>query len=345
MARSRIEWTDAVWNPVTGCTKVSAGCEHCYAERMAKRFARAGVNAKTGVRTNAAWSPFGDVHLHLDRLDEPLHWRKPRRVLTCSMGDLFHPDVPDEFIALVWNRMYQASKCTFQVLTKRPERMQKWLSRCGNGGGYGWITHDNTPPARAFEGTGIVLGLSDNWPLPNVWLGTSVEDQATADERIPHLLRCPAALRFVSYEPALGPVDLLYPTFNGADSIEGLEGLGWVIAGGESGSGARPCNLEHLRIVVQQCRAAGVPCFVKQVGAHPFETRPSEGAPPGVENALANLGGLAHPQRPWFRDWTLVHKGPESAWYRYLQVKDRRGGNPNEWPEDLRVREFPKARN
>ena len=255
--KNPISWCDCTWNPVSGCSKVSAGCTHCWAERMAKRLAgRGGYPAE---------HPFA-VTLHPERLDEPLHWRKPRMVFVCSMGDLFHPEVPDEFIASVWNRMYQASKCTFQVLTKRPERMQEWLSRCGNGGGYGWITHDNTPPARAFDGTGIILGLSDNWPLPNVWLGTSVEDRAAADERIPHLLRCPAAVRFVSYEPALGPLDLQYAAFNGADSIEGLEGLGWVIAGGETGPGSRPAHPDWFRSVRDQCAHAGVPFFFKQWG-------------------------------------------------------------------------------
>jgi protein gp37 len=255
--KNPISWCDCTWNPVSGCSKVSAGCTHCWAERMAKRLAgRCGYPAR---------DPF-TVTLHPERLDEPLRWRKPRMVFVCSMGDLFHTEVPNEFIARVFAIMRNCPAHTFQVLTKRPERMQQWLSRCGNANGYGWITHDNTLPERAFNGTGIIVGDSDHWPLPNLWVGTSVEDQATADERIPHLLRCPAAVRFVSYEPALGPLDLRYPTFNGADSIEGLEGLGWVIAGGETGPGARPAHPDWFRSVRDQCAVAHVPFFFKSYG-------------------------------------------------------------------------------
>lgn len=279
---TKIEWADATWNPVLGCTKVSAGCQHCYAERQAVRFrGRVGFPADNPFR----------LTLHPDRLDEPLHWRKPRTIFVCSMSDLFHPDVPDEFIAKVWNMMSVCSWHAFQVLTKRPERMQAWISRCGNGGGFGWITHDNTPPALAYEGTGIVVGRSDEWPLPNVWLGVSVEDQATADERIHHLLCCPAAVRFVSYEPALGPVDFrrirqerpsvhgLVP-IAGGDTFDVLRGervndigigydaprLDWIIAGGESGPKARPAHPDWFRSVRDQCQAAGVPFFFKQWG-------------------------------------------------------------------------------
>jgi len=176
---TRIEWTDVSWNPVTGCSKVSRGCQFCYAERMAKRLAgRGGYPAE---------NPFA-VTLHPERLDEPLHWRKPRRVFVCSMGDLFHKDVPSGFITEVFAVMALCPQHTFQVLTKRPERMAEYLA------------DEDLPDyidTMACNYGACHANLDGRWPLPNVWLGTSVEDQATADERIPHLLRCPAAVRFV----------------------------------------------------------------------------------------------------------------------------------------------------
>lgn len=271
---SKIEWTDETWNPVTGCTKVSVGCKNCYAERMAKRLAgRFGYPAD---------KPFA-VTLHWDRLEEPLRWRKPRRVFVCSMGDLFHEDVPDEFIGEVFGVVHAASPHIFQVLTKRPERMRDFILRYSAPGG----------------------------PLPshrgNLWLGVSVEDQATADERIPLLLKTPAAVRFVSYEPALAGVDFsrwLDPLgqdscincgaderhylsaeeqarIRWTDSGDALCGecghdccatghdpaLDWCIAGGESGPGARPVHPDWLRSVRDQCAAAAVPFFFKGWGA------------------------------------------------------------------------------
>jgi protein gp37 len=223
---TKIEWADSVWNPVTGCTKVSEGCRNCYAERMATRLAgRAGYPVE---------HPFA-VTLHPDRLNEPLRWRKPRRIFVCSMSDLFHPDVPDDFILTVWNRMACSAWHTYQVLTKRPER--------------------------------AVELLGPFFPLPHVWLGVSVEDQPTADERIPHLLRCPAAVRFVSYEPPLGPVDFLRPEawwLGRPTQAHGMhQGLDWAIAGGESGPKARPAHPDWFRSVRDQCQAAGVPFFFK----------------------------------------------------------------------------------
>jgi protein gp37 len=181
--RSSIEWTDATWSPVTGCTKVSEGCRHCYAETMAKRF----------------WGDrhFGDVQCHPDRLEQPLRWRKPRRVFVNSMSDLFHPAVPDDFIDRVFAVMALCPQHTFQVLTKRPERMRAWF----DGGEHLRMT-------RCFRNFQHYTKPVGPWPLPNVWLGVSVEDQATADERIPVLLDTPSALCFVSAEPLLGEIDL-----------------------------------------------------------------------------------------------------------------------------------------
>jgi protein gp37 len=246
VAQTKIEWTDSTWSPVTGCTKVSAGCTNCYAERMAMRLAgRAGYPAE---------NPFA-VTLHPDRLNEPLRWRKPRRVFVCSMSDLFHKDVPFEFVRRAWAMMLAAPHHTYQVLTKRPERMAEFF-QWNDEPGQPWCVE----PSRE-----------------HIWLGTSVENQATADERIPHLLRCPAAVRFVSYEPALGAVDFrpgnwLPPLGGGpkANMFRPWENPGppldWIIAGGESGPHARPAHPDWFRSVRDQCAAAGVPFFFKQWG-------------------------------------------------------------------------------
>lgn len=219
---TKIEWTDEVWNPVTGCTKVSQGCKNCYAERIAERF--------WGERK------FTDVICYEDRLGIPLKWRKPRRVFVNSMSDLFHPDAPDDFISRVYIRMLETSWHTYQVLTKRPERMFKWMQ-----------DHNVTKGSSA------------------IWLGVSVEDQKTADERIPWLLKTPAAVRFVSYEPALSEIHIE----KWLEKEDGEQWIGprldWVIAGCESGPGARPAHPGWFRSVRDQCQAAGVPFFLKQM--------------------------------------------------------------------------------
>lgn len=459
-----IEWTDDVWNPVTGCTKVSRGCKNCYAETWAGR--RIGQ-----------WKdrPFTDVRCHPERLDQPLRWRKSRRVFVNSMSDLFHEDVPDEFIDKVFGVMALAPLHTFQVLTKRPERARAYLTARNDPTGV-------LPIRRASSEFMAAAGHpTEPWsmPLANVWLGVSVEDQATADERIPLLLDTPAAVRFVSYEPALGPVDFgawLPGGFDGGQRSNGLvplddevredaaeEGFGvsrsvgrpgthrlpppplgapvvpsnvatahggvqplddlgcravdrdshgpasvypdssvdvplaveqpgdvserggvvghrdrlcehprtgapsdpggvdasgdrapggpeslgdlgdggaslirgddlgigqiesthtphcidWLILGGESGPGARPFDLAWARSVIEQGRAAGVPVFVKQLGARPVYAVDNR-AGDGLDVAVLGRTSL------------LTFK-----------LRDRKGGDPDEWPEDLRVREFP----
>ena len=249
---TKIEWTDETWNPVTGCTKISAGCANCYAERMSKRLAgRFGYPADEPFR----------VTLHPDRLHQPDYWKKPRLVFVVSMGDLFHEDVPYEFCGRVWAHFDANPRHTFQVLTKRPETM--------------WDVAHNIPC-----GT-----------LPNVWLGVTTENQQCADERIPILLDTPAAVRFVSVEPMLGPVNisgwLVPPPPHWPDHDHPW--LDWVIIGCESGPGRRPMELEWAVDLVRQCQAAGVPVFVKQIG-----------------------------------------------------VKGKVSHNPEEWPEELRVREYPE---
>lgn len=247
MTRTTIEWTDETWNPVTGCTKVSRGCKNCYAETIANRkLPRGGFTDR----------PFTTVRCHHERLDQPLRMRKPLRIFVNSMSDLFHEDVPFSFIDKVFAIAELANTHKFQILTKRPARMRQYFHesrKC-------W------------------------WPLPNVWLGVSVEDQATADERIPLLLQTPAAVRFVSYEPALGRIDLsehlgmwwnqtmncfeaVGHQFNrrGRDGIA-KPGLDWLIAGGESGPNARPAHPDWFRSIRDQCAAAGVAFFFKQWG-------------------------------------------------------------------------------
>lgn len=188
MGRTAIEWTDYSWNPITGCTPISEGCENCYARRMAQR-----LRGRFGYSADA---PF-KVTLHPDRLEEPFRWHKPRKVFVCSMGDLFHEQVPDEYIAKVWEVMSNASQHTFIVLTKRPQRMKEFIERLG------WYIHD-----REGNPTEAVLDKGGKYTLKNVWLGVTAENQARADERIPILLGIPAEMRFVSVEPMLGPVDL-----------------------------------------------------------------------------------------------------------------------------------------
>lgn len=181
--KTGIEWTDATWNPVTGCSKVSQGCKNCYAERL---FPRAYPGRK-----------FTEVREHEDRLGQPGRWARPRMIFVNSMSDLFHEDVSDEFIAEVWFRMALNQHHTFQVLTKRPERMMSWLAHHGT-----WAVFYGERPE--YEESLKKHG----WPLRNVWCGVSIENQETAHERLPLLMQTPAAIRFVSYEPALGPVNI-----------------------------------------------------------------------------------------------------------------------------------------
>lgn len=244
--KSRIEWTDATWNPVTGCTKVSDGCKHCYAERDWKRLSapRAVPNRYTGRK-------FTDVQCHHELLEQPLRWQKPRRIFVNSMSDLFHEAISDDFILAVFVTMAVARRHTFQVLTKRPKRMRDLMTR--------WRT------------AGVVLREGYGVELPNVWLGVSVEDQATADERIPLLLDTPAAVRWVSAEPLLGPVRFHWDRWlpvSGFEQIERerLRTIDWVVAGGESGPKARPMHPDWVRSLRDQCAEAVVPFLFKQWG-------------------------------------------------------------------------------
>jgi len=233
MGKTRIEWSDMSWPVVTGCSHAgSPGCDMCYAARMAATRLKHHPRYKglaVVENSRARWT--GEVRLN-DVLDQPLHWRKPRRVFVASMGDLFHPDVYPSFICGVWQVMRECPQHTFQILTKRPGQMLRLIKT--------YIADHE-------------LGIE---PLPNVWLGVSVENQAAADERRDHLERCPAAVKFVSYEPALGPVDWA-----------GWEFVSQIISGGESGPGARPSHPDWHRATRDFCQENGIAYFFKAWGA------------------------------------------------------------------------------
>jgi protein gp37 len=368
---SSIEWTDATWPVTAGCEKPSPGCKFCYAEVMSGRLAAMAqtdldasrdpgkkrvylqvVNQKDG-RGAGGYGPKSGWNRKVvtlpERLEEPLRWKKPRRVFVNSMSDLFHRDVPFEFIDRVFAVMALCPQHTFQVLTKRPERMAEYFGRTDTPRRIGVAITVQLHGERAVNEGYWPQAQRDAWtcslPLPNVWLGTSVEDQQRADERIPHLLRCPAAVRFLSCEPLLGPVDLEKASRRscglcggtgvrfyghewkesgpcpecGGNGLARLQvgwesGLDWIIIGGESGHGARPCDLRDIRSLVQQCEAAGVPCFVKQVGARPLVSIDNP------NNTTQDTGRLV-PGR----------------------ISDAKGGVMSDWPSDLRVRQMPAA--
>lgn len=368
MADSSIEWTDATWNPVTGCTRASEGCDNCYAVKMTKRLDAMGQEKYKGL-VNLGKNHFnGVVKCHEDALLLPLSWKKGRRVFVNSMSDLFHKDVPFDFVARVWLVMALCRQQTFQILTKRPERMAEFLRWHG--------TEQISPEAvnacrplfaelekiLGFERYEAILAQA-TFPLPNVWLGTSVENQEQADKRIPNLLNCPAAVRFLSCEPLLGPVDLTnlnglphyepmfqkmrerMPDMKESDSpfairMDCLKGwsiqeyadefaakgisykgvnvsmpsmeveterIHWVIAGGESGPNARPMDLIWFYSLLDQCKAASVPIFIKQLGKSFY-------------NSAYNHGDDVFSAGPAGRDWDHVA-----------------------FPDDLKVRDFPQV--
>lgn len=275
MGNTTIEWSDKTWNPTRGCSRVSQGCVNCYAERRALRFAGPGWLGTIGpnhelaedhppgpfhgfvtkVNGHAAWT--GKVELIESKLLEPLSWKKPARIFVNSMSDLFHEALPDEAIDRVFAVMALCPQHTFQILTKRPARMLEYFSDMGRVGeqvaGFTWdykLCHT--------EG---ILTLP-KFPLPNVHLGVSVEDQKTADERIPLLLQTPAAKRFISYEPALSRVDFSRPEFSINRIL--LGGIDQVICGAESGPEARPFDENWPWHTRDQCLAGGVKFFYKQ---------------------------------------------------------------------------------
>lgn len=295
-----IQWTDEVWNPVTGCDKVSAGCAHCYAESFAHR--------QMGHWDGRA---FTDVRCHQERVLRPLSWHRPRRVFITSMGDLWHPSVPRQFQIDVMGVVLLAHWLTFIDFTKRPEIRHRFMAA----GDHGILDQMHAMQARGGISTRGVFRALDlkrrdhlemTWPPPNYIAGVSIENQATADERIPILLQTPAAIRAVSAEPLLGPIDLSMYLATGYDEGPFDDILNWAVVGGESGPKARPCDLAWIRSIVRQCQRASVPVFVKQLGASPLAW-----APTNAEREVCTSRG-AH-------------------------------ADPAEWPADLRVREYPEV--
>lgn len=285
--KSKIEWTDATWNPIRGCTRVSEGCRNCYAERTAARFRGPGqpyeglvtLAREPGEESKGDPRWTGAIQVVPQLADQPLRWKRPRRIFVNSMSDLFHEKVSTYWIDVIFAVMAFCPRHTFQILTKRPGVALNYLKTTGVRSRILNLAYEAMGHYPKYKHGGVMNSI---FPLPNVWLGVSVEDQKTADERIPLLLQTPAAVRWVSYEPALGPVDFTkYLTSGWKDIITGkwyphhpksetLEQdvpiLDWLVAGGESGPGARPAHPDWFRSVRDQCQAAGVPFFFKQWG-------------------------------------------------------------------------------
>lgn len=348
-ANTTIEWTDRSWNPVRGCSRVSPGCDHCYAMNFAHRFSGAGkpYEGLTTIRKGKVdWS--GVARFIPGELDAPLRWRKPQRIFVNSMSDLFHNSLSNEQIAAVFGVMAACPRHTFQILTKRPERAVEFFS---------WVTaqadglEDRQQSvcfgyaADHLRGPHWSRVIRDSaryrdehgaaWPVPWVWLGVSVENQATADERIPLLLKCPASVRWISAEPLLGPLALgRYLPEIGIYT----PALSWVVVGGESGPGARPFDVAWARSVVEQCREASLSVFVKQLGSNVRDRN--------------DAGFDGQPGDAWDvrGDYDRVEHNPDGVREEYqgarvrVRLASRKGGVIAEWPEGLRVREFPEVR-
>lgn len=290
-SKTKIEWCDSTWNPVVGCSKVSAGCANCYAERMVDRFPHLTGMTHGPDPDPVGWN--GRAHFMPHKLEQPFHWRRPRKIFVCSIGDLFHYSITDEHIAAVFGVMAACPQHTFIVLTKRPHRALEWFE---------WVSIQECSETKYRQSTECAFHLlriaepemtgpihckygpapDAQWPLPNVWIGVSIEDQHAADDRVPLLLQIPAEKRFVSAEPLMGPVDLddlIAEMGNGWEHhIDALwceedpedcgkfggNTLDWVICGAETGPGKRPMDPNWARSLRDQCKAASVPFFFKK---------------------------------------------------------------------------------
>ncbi|WP_267294011.1 phage Gp37/Gp68 family protein [Mycobacterium hackensackense] len=313
MADTAIEWATRVWNPTTGCDRVSAGCDHCYALTMAKRLKGMGHRKYQRDGDPRTSGPgFAATH-HSGVLGDPFKWRKPQRVFVNSMSDLFHDDIPDVFIAHVWKVMKSNPKHTFMVLTKRHARMRSLLS-----------SPDFQEMVFSFGGVGrgqagAHLSQYRKWPVPNVHLGVSAENQRWADIRIPTLMETPAAVRFISAEPMLGPIKLSHlhshcPThdFPGGFCVGYCPDRvlpDWVIVGGESGPRARPMHPNWARGLRDQCTKIGIPFFFKQHGE--WAPAPWHG-PDGATHAFT--GGLYQDDNgDWVENFMALGHSPTSS--------------------------------
>lgn len=339
--KTGIEWTDASWNPIRGCSMAkgseTGGCLNCYAAAVAVRFSDPGLPyAGLAKRTPSGPRWTGRVEVVDHHLCDPLKWQKPRRIFVNSMSDLFHEALTDAQIDRVFAVMALAPQHTFQVLTKRPERMKRYLTSVTFGqsvisepSAYKRVVAAMDMPEWLPAGRRF-LRVPENWPLPNVWLGTSVENRDTL-HRIDTLKDTPAAVHFVSLEPLLEDLGALL-----------LDGIEWVIVGGESGPGARSCRPSWIRAIVQQCVRQHVPVFVKQLGTN-ILTRNDDGF-------MGEFGAENH--REWPEHLAIedrVEDNPHGYREEYqgadvrLHLRSRKGGDPGEWPLDLRVREFPRV--
>jgi protein gp37 len=333
---SRIEWTDVTWNPIRGCSVISPGCKNCYAMKQAHRFSGPGgaYEGLTQLTSNGpVWT--GKVQFVEKHLADPLKWKKPRMIFVNSMSDLFHEGISDEQIDKIFAVMALCPQHTFQILTKRPERMLKYLTAIRREGPTkGYVDLLFGRPARAFPVMFSKLPLNNEtiapWPLPNVWLGVSAESQKYADERIPLLLQTPAAVRWVSAEPLLGPIDLtdlpVPSSVTGYSEKSILETpyrfnvltnqdddhvynrhpkINWLVAGSESGPGARPAHPDWFRGLRDQCKAAGVPFFFKQWG----EWKPAERGDPDF---IRESGGFQPDSHT--HNWDKNANLPDGLW-------------------------------
>ncbi|MBW4690046.1 MAG: phage Gp37/Gp68 family protein [Komarekiella atlantica HA4396-MV6] len=327
---TNIEWCDETINPIVGCSRLSEGCKHCYAATAAKS---SRLQQFSQYQTVSEWD--GTVEFVKSQLIKPLHWRKPKKIFVCSMADLFHANVPFEWIDQVMAVVALCPQHTFQVLTKRPERALKYFRQPQL-----WVKWYEAAKEHLWGAIGENFGglinlqqyfIDQPFPLPNLWLGTSTENQAMADKRIPILLQIPASLRFLSCEPLLEEITLSRYHNNGIGYLGhkikcpncGVTGINppdkyyqycwqcnsemerkeptisWIICGGESGPNSRPCHIEWIESIVIQCQESNTPVFVKQLGAN------------------------AH------------HQGQR------FKTRDKKGGEIEEFPEQLRIREFP----
>jgi protein gp37 len=335
---TKIEWATSTGNPWIGCTKVSPGCKNCYAETLDRqRFSRT-MGGGTKLNPVSHWGPGAPRYRTKTFWKHALRWNDqinsqheignipPRPRIFPSLCDWLDDEVPIEWLADFLKLIHDTPNLDWLLLTKRPELFFDRLIATGsylNG-------TDLKSGTRDGETADFIEGWIQQQPPANVWLGVSVEDQPRADERIPALLKIPANLRFLSVEPLLGPVRLTSVcglSFNRNPdhtlAREDGDGIDWIIVGGESGPGARPCNIEWITSVIRQCQAAGVPCFVKQLGSDP--RRDYEG------EMVALSGPLSGACKVRIKD------GP-------LKLKHKKGGDPAEWPEALRLRQFPAER-
>lgn len=320
---TKIQWTEETWNPTAGCSKVSPGCKNCYAIKDAIRLSgnnNPKISEKyAGTTSGNNWS--GHINLASnDTLLKPYFWSRSRRIFVNSMSDLFHENIPFEWIDKVFSIMALSPQHTFQILTKRAERMRDYFASFNKSSAIarGMVCSEWLQNVLNVEAVDKVIKANFSKGLPNVWLGVSVENQKSADERIPLLLETPATVRWLSCEPLLEKINLTFvendgyklncltgrQTDMGRPCEDASSKIDWVVVGGESGTNARDCRVSWIQSIVRQCQSADVPVFVKQLGSKAYQN-------------------------------DLICSG-------YLPLKNKKGGDISEFPQDLQVREFPK---